>query len=59
MFEEATKIFIENGFLITKAQAARLKGVTKTRINQMIKEGKIKEIKILGSQMVKFSDLKE
>ena len=59
MFEEITKIFLNNGFLITKAQTARLLGVKKPRITQMIKEGKLNTVKVLGVEMIKFSELQK
>lgn len=59
MFQQITEIFLEYGFLVTQAQAARLLGVTKTRIGQMIKEGKIKSVKILGTEMVRLRDLQK
>ena len=58
-FQEATEIFLLNGFLVTQAQAAKIKGITPGRINQMISEGKITGVKILGTVMVRLSELKE
>lgn len=59
MFQEITNVFLEYGFLITQAQASRLLGISKTRIRQMIKEGKIKSVEILGTEMVRFGDLQK
>lgn len=59
MFQQITEIFLQYGFLVTKAQAARLLGVTRTRIKQMIREEKIKSVMVLDTEMIKFSDLQK
>lgn len=59
MFQQITEIFLQYGFLVTKAQATRLLGVTRTRIKQMIREEKIKSVMVLDTEMIKFSDLQK
>lgn len=46
-----------NGGLITQADAAELIGVTRGRIPQMIKEGKIKELKHKNKSFVSYAEI--
>ena len=46
-----------NGGLITQADAAELIGVTRGRIPQMIKEGKIKEIRYKNKSFVSYAEV--
>ena len=46
-----------HGGLITQADAAELIGVTRGRIPQMIKEGKIKEVKYKNKSFVPYAEI--
>ena len=55
--QETSLIFAKYGPLITQAQAARILKKTKTRIKQMINEGKLQSVECQGVKMIPFSNL--
>ena len=50
---------IENKNLITQAEYAKLKGITRARVCQMVKEKKVVAVYIRGAKLILLQDEKE